>query len=78
MLTLTSFITSKQNVMKLLFLQHSSLVQAYRRLQAKTNQSFKHFASHEVFFFLKIQAINVGGESPLLKMKLNEYYFCNL
>ena len=42
---LTSFITSKRNMMKILFLQQSSLVQAYRRLQAKNNKGFKHFAS---------------------------------
>ena len=33
--TLTSFITSKRNMMTNLFLQQSSLVQAYRRLQTK-------------------------------------------
>ena len=43
--TLTSFITSMRNMIKILFLQHSSLVQAYRRLQAKSKKSFKHFAS---------------------------------
>ena len=43
--TLTSFIISKRNMMKISFLQQSSLVQAYRRLQAKSKKSFKHFAS---------------------------------
>ena len=43
--TLTSFITSKRNMMKVLFLQQSSLVEAYRRFQAKSKKSFKHFAS---------------------------------
>ena len=54
--------------MKILFLQQSSLVQAYRRVQAKCKMSLA----------LKIQAKKVGGESPLLKIKLNEYLFCNL
>ena len=43
--TLMSFIKSKRNMMKILFFQQSSLVQAYRRLPAKGNKSFKHFAS---------------------------------
>ena len=65
--------------MKILFLQQSSLLQAYRGLQAKTNKSFKHFASPKgLNVSSKFKQKKVGGESPLLKMKLNEYLFCNL
>ena len=37
--------------MKILFLQQSSLVEAFRRLQAKS-ESFKHFASPKGLNFL--------------------------
>ena len=76
--TLTSFITLKRNMMKILFLQQSSLVQAYRRLQAKSNKRFKYCASPKgLHFSSKFKRKKGGGESPLLKMKLNEYFFCN-
>ena len=62
--------------MKILFLQQSSFVQAYRRLQAKSKKSFKHFSSPKgLNFSSNFKRKKVGRESPLLKMKLNEYLF---
>ena len=52
--------------MKIVFLQPSSIVEAYRRLQAKSKMSFKHFASPKgLIFFLRIQAKKgEWGKSP--------------
>ena len=54
--TLTSIITAKRNMMKILFLQQSSLVQAYRRLQEKTNKIFKHLQVRKVSIFPQISS----------------------
>ena len=60
--------------MKILFLQQSSLVQAYRRLQAKRIKSFKSFASPKgLNLSSQFKRKKVGGKRLLLKMKLNEY-----
>ena len=48
---LTTFVTIKRKMMKILFLQQSSYVQAYRRLQAKNNKSFLHFESPKYLNF---------------------------
>ena len=66
--TLTSLITSKRNIMKILFLKQSSLVQAYRRLQAKNNKSFKHFASPKgLIFSSKFKRRTWVGKVPSLR-----------
>ena len=75
--TLTSFITSKQNMMKIVFLQQSSFVHACSCLQANNKKSFKHFASPKgLNFSSKFRWIKWVGKVPSLRWSwMNTFFF---